>query len=44
MVNRLRDVLTGIFPALEAAFDYADHRIAAGHGTHPRSRVHRRRR
>ncbi|OEU86478.1 transposase [Streptomyces abyssalis] len=28
MVNRLRDVLTGIFPALEAAFDYSDHKGA----------------
>ncbi|UYQ61885.1 IS110 family transposase [Streptomyces peucetius] len=28
MLNRLRDVLTGIFPALERAFDYADHKGA----------------
>lgn len=28
MLNRLRDVLTGIFPALERAFDYADHKDA----------------
>ncbi|MEU6972778.1 IS110 family transposase [Kitasatospora aureofaciens] len=26
MINRLRDVLTGIFPALERAFDYSAHR------------------
>ncbi|MFD4401116.1 IS110 family transposase [Kitasatospora sp. NPDC058478] len=28
MINRLRDVLTGIFPALERAFDYSSHRGA----------------
>lgn len=28
MINRLRDVLTGIFPALERAFDYSDHKGA----------------
>jgi transposase len=28
MVNRLRDVLTGIFPALERAFDYSGHKGA----------------
>ncbi|WP_432187543.1 IS110 family transposase [Streptomyces sp. Tue6028] len=28
MLNRLRDVLTGIFPALERAFDYSDHKGA----------------
>lgn len=28
MVNRLRDVLTGIFPALERAFDYSAHKGA----------------
>ena len=28
MVNRLRDTLTGIFPALERAFDYSDQRGA----------------
>jgi hypothetical protein len=28
MLNRLRDVLTGIFPALERAFGYADHKGA----------------
>ncbi|MER6086409.1 IS110 family transposase [Streptomyces sp. NPDC001833] len=28
MVNRLRDVLTGIFPALERAFDYSSHKGA----------------
>ncbi|MFJ6629985.1 IS110 family transposase [Streptomyces sp. NPDC091376] len=28
LLNRLRDVLTGIFPALERAFEYADHKGA----------------
>ncbi len=28
MINRLRDVLTGIFPALERVFDYANHKGA----------------
>ena len=28
MINRLRDVLTGVFPALERAFDYSSHRGA----------------
>ncbi|MGX1607952.1 IS110 family transposase [Streptomyces celluloflavus] len=28
LVNRLRDVLTGIFPALERAFDYSGHKGA----------------
>ncbi|WP_405362629.1 IS110 family transposase [Kitasatospora sp. NBC_00085] len=28
MINRLRDVLTGIFPALERAFDYSSHKGA----------------
>ncbi|MFG3227374.1 IS110 family transposase, partial [Kitasatospora sp. NPDC048194] len=28
MINRLRDVLTGIFPALERAFDYSCHKGA----------------
>ncbi|WFB10334.1 IS110 family transposase [Streptomyces sp. LX-29] len=28
MINRLRDVLTGVFPALERAFDYSAHRGA----------------
>ncbi|ROR45635.1 IS110 family transposase [Kitasatospora cineracea] len=28
MINRLRDVLTGIFPALERAFDYSAHKGA----------------
>lgn len=28
MLNRLRDMLTGIFPALERAFDYSDHKGA----------------
>lgn len=28
LVNRLRDVLTGIFPALERAFDYSNHKGA----------------
>lgn len=28
MINRLRDVLTGYFPALEAAFDFAHHKGA----------------
>ncbi|MFD6081761.1 IS110 family transposase [Streptomyces hydrogenans] len=28
MINRLRDVLTGIFPALERAFDYSGHKGA----------------
>ncbi|WP_046500169.1 IS110 family RNA-guided transposase [Streptomyces odonnellii] len=28
LVNRLRDVLTGIFPALERAFDYSSHKGA----------------
>lgn len=28
MLNRLRDVLTGIFPALERAFDYSSHKGA----------------
>ncbi|MFJ9360815.1 IS110 family transposase [Streptomyces mirabilis] len=28
LVNRLRDVLTGIFPALERAFDYSKHKGA----------------
>lgn len=28
MINRLRDVLTGIFPALERAFDYCAHKGA----------------
>ena len=28
LVNRLRDVLTGYFPALERAFDYAHHKGA----------------
>ncbi|MGI5380483.1 IS110 family transposase [Streptomyces sp. CA-251387] len=28
LLNRLRDMLTGIFPALERAFDYADHKGA----------------
>lgn len=28
MINRLRDVLTGIFPALERAFDYSHHKGA----------------
>ncbi|MFF7476762.1 IS110 family transposase [Streptomyces sp. NPDC008092] len=28
MVNRLRDVLTGVFPALERAFDYSAHKGA----------------
>ncbi|MEU7164615.1 IS110 family transposase [Streptomyces morookaense] len=37
MVNRLRDVLTGIFPALERAFDYSAHKgalvLLTGHQT-----------
>ena len=28
MINRLRDVLTGVFPALERAFEYSSHRGA----------------
>ncbi|MEU9923800.1 IS110 family transposase [Streptomyces griseoluteus] len=28
MTNRLRDVLTGVFPALERAFDYSNHKGA----------------
>ncbi|MCX4776596.1 IS110 family transposase [Streptomyces sp. NBC_01264] len=28
MINRLRDVLTGVFPSLERAFDYSSHRGA----------------
>ncbi|MDX2693238.1 IS110 family transposase [Streptomyces ipomoeae] len=28
MINRLRDVLTGVFPALERAFDYSSHKGA----------------
>lgn len=28
MINRLRDVLTGVFPALERAFDYSTHKGA----------------
>lgn len=28
LINRLRDVLTGVFPALERAFDYAAHKGA----------------
>ncbi|WP_405496001.1 IS110 family transposase [Streptomyces sp. NBC_00096] len=28
MINRLRDVLTGIFPSLERGFDYSNHRGA----------------
>ncbi|MGW2721618.1 IS110 family transposase [Streptomyces sp. NPDC001492] len=28
MINRLRDVLSGIFPAVERAFDYSDHKGA----------------
>ncbi|MEU5525303.1 IS110 family transposase [Streptomyces sp. NPDC047860] len=28
MINRLRDVLTGVFPALEGAFDYSSHKGA----------------
>jgi len=28
MINRLRDVLTGMFPALERAFDYGNHKGA----------------
>ncbi|MCX5285440.1 IS110 family transposase [Streptomyces sp. NBC_00198] len=28
MINRLRDVLTGVFPALEQAFDYSAHKGA----------------
>lgn len=28
LVNRLRDVLTGVFPALERAFDYSNHKGA----------------
>jgi transposase len=28
MINRLRDVLTGVFPALERAFDYSHHKGA----------------
>ncbi|WSM44864.1 IS110 family transposase (plasmid) [Streptomyces cellulosae] len=28
MINRLRDVLTGMFPALERAFDYSSHKGA----------------
>lgn len=28
MINRLRDVLTGVFPALERAFDYSGHKGA----------------
>jgi hypothetical protein len=28
MINRLRDVLSGVFPALERAFDYSDHKGA----------------
>ncbi len=28
MINRLLDVLTGYFPALEAAFDYSRHKGA----------------
>ncbi|MEV5877729.1 IS110 family transposase, partial [Streptomyces sp. NPDC052101] len=28
MINRLRDVLTGIFPALEGSFDYSGHKGA----------------
>jgi transposase len=28
MINRLRDVLTGVFPALERAFDYSAHKGA----------------
>ncbi|MET8832287.1 IS110 family transposase [Streptomyces sp. NPDC004610] len=28
LINRLRDVLTGIFPALERAFDYSSHKGA----------------
>ncbi|MER6685985.1 IS110 family transposase [Streptomyces olivaceoviridis] len=28
MINRLRDVLTGVFPALERAFDYSAHKRA----------------
>ncbi|WP_405717463.1 IS110 family transposase [Streptomyces sp. NBC_01537] len=28
MINRLRDVLTGVFPALERAFDYSAHKAA----------------
>ncbi|MFE1199558.1 IS110 family transposase [Streptomyces olivaceoviridis] len=37
LVNRLRDVLTGIFPALERAFDYSSHKgalvLLTGHQT-----------
>ncbi|MDQ8707099.1 IS110 family transposase [Streptomyces sp. LHD-70] len=37
MINRLRDVLTGIFPALERAFDYSNHKgalvLLTGHQT-----------
>ncbi|MGQ4733612.1 IS110 family transposase [Streptomyces sp. Ju416(a)] len=28
MINRMRDVLTGVFPALERAFDYSSHKGA----------------
>ncbi|MEE1837526.1 IS110 family transposase [Streptomyces sp. SP17KL33] len=28
MINRLRDVLTGVFPALERSFDYSNHKGA----------------
>ncbi|AYV32195.1 Transposase IS116/IS110/IS902 family protein [Streptomyces sp. ADI95-16] len=28
MINRLRDILTGVFPALERAFDYSSHKGA----------------
>lgn len=28
LINRLRDVLTGVFPALERAFDYSNHKGA----------------
>jgi hypothetical protein len=28
MINRLRDVLSGVFPALERAFDYSAHKGA----------------
>lgn len=37
LLNRLHDVLSGIFPALERAFDYADHKgaliLLTGHQT-----------
>ncbi|GAA1160673.1 IS110 family transposase [Kitasatospora gansuensis] len=34
MINRLRDVLTGIFPALERAFDWSNHKGALTLLTH----------